>query len=174
MLVSVGGDKKINLDNDREAIGKRIASLREERGWRQIDLAHRAGLSPSTITLYEREGPPVKRLNLLDAVFGGALLRGTALETLSLNGVPSPEPASTSRTIVLDLTRDDPKVTDLPVRDFVAPLDPDSGISPDHAADQDSVTGGVEPLGLLFDEVFGRLRALERAVADLEKGVADQ
>lgn len=103
MLFCVGGDKKINLKNDREAIGKRIASLRQERGWRQIDLAHRAGLSHRTITLYEREGPLVKRLNLLDAVFGGAPLRGTALETLPLNGMPSPEPASTGRTIVLDL-----------------------------------------------------------------------
>ena len=153
MLFSVGGDKKINLDNDREAIGKRIASLREERGWRQVDLAHRAGLSHRTITLYEREGPPVKRLGLLDAVFGGALLRGTALETLPLNGMPSPEPGSMSRTIVPD---------------------PDPGVSLEHAADQDSVVGGVEPLGLLFDEVFGRLRSLERAVADLEKRVTDQ
>jgi transcriptional regulator with XRE-family HTH domain len=144
MLAPTGGDRVITMDNDRPDLGKRIASLRGTRGWSQSDLAMRVGMSPRTVGEYERAGPKTYKLGLFNAVFDGELLRGTVFDGAASNGTKVP----------------------VPVEDDV--------LAPDMAADQEAVTGGVEPLGLLLDGVLARLRAMERAVADLEKKCADR
>jgi len=147
MLAPTGGDRVITMDNDRPALGKRIASLRRTRGWSQSDLAMRVGMSPRTVGEYERTGPRTYKLGLFNAVFDGELLRGTVFDGSA--------PAGTNGTKV------------------PAPVE-DDALTFDMAADQEAVTGGVEPLGLLLDGVLARLRAVERAVADLEKKCADR
>lgn len=53
--------------------GQRVKRLREERGWTQPELAHRAGLTKDTISNYERErrtDPPVSAVYDLAVAFG--------------------------------------------------------------------------------------------------------
>lgn len=161
MLTNVGGDGMINMNNEQSGLGKRIAELRRLRGWTQDDLALRVGMSKRTVGEYERRGPLPDKVGRFDAVFGGELLRGPALETLPLDG----------------MTTNGAEVP-APVRRFIEVLEavPDAYDKPtdDLAADQDCVTRAVEPLGVLLDEVFARLRAIERSVADLDKRLADR
>jgi hypothetical protein len=116
----------------------------------------------------------VARLNQLDAVFGGALLAGTPLETLPLEGMTAQSVAATNGTSVPSRTRD--FVEQLAVSDDVlAARDMgNEALAADLTADQDCVTRGMEPLGSLFDEVFARLRRVEQAVAALEKAQANR
>ncbi len=50
-------------------VGERIRALREERGWRQIDLAEHAGLGKNHISEVER-GQREMGLRALEAVAG--------------------------------------------------------------------------------------------------------
>ena len=57
----------------RHALGEALREAREARGWRQSDLAAASELSPRTIGSYEREGPPLRMVDKLDAVLDGGL-----------------------------------------------------------------------------------------------------
>jgi len=164
------------MRNDRGVFGKRISRLREERKWTQGDLAIRTGLSLRTIGTYEREGPPVRRLNLLDAVFDGALLAGTSIETIPLEGMTAQSVAATNGASVPDRGFFDERLDRAVAaveNDLAAMAAADEALAADAAADQGCVTSGLEPLGLVFDEVFGRLRRVEQAIAALAKAQAD-
>jgi len=171
----VGGDGVITMDNDRPELGKRIRSLRDARNWSQSDLAMRVGMSPRTIGTYEREGPRMYKLGLFNAVFDGELLAGTVFDGAAsrdagTNGTASngtkgpPRARSVAEVVESGVTEEELTAVDAH----------DDALASDMAADQTAVTGGVEPLGLLLDEVLARLRAVERAVVDLEKKCSDR
>ncbi len=106
--------------------------------------------------------PRTYRLGLFNAVFDGELLRGTVFDGSASNGTKVPSPARSFAEVVVG----DDLLAAAPVED--------DALTFDMAADQEAVTGGVEPLGLLLDGVLARLRAVERTVADLEKKCADR
>lgn len=56
---------------DPQAIGSRIAALREGKGWTQLDLAYKAKVSPSSISRWERGIlPPMRELIRLAGILG--------------------------------------------------------------------------------------------------------
>jgi len=54
------------------AFGARLAALRQERGWTQVQLAEKLGLTVKMVTYYEREAtnPTAKTVAKLAEVFG--------------------------------------------------------------------------------------------------------
>jgi len=58
-------------DEDPRLTGREIAKRRHRRGWSQVDLARRIGVSPSTVANWERGvSYPRKTLGRVEAVLG--------------------------------------------------------------------------------------------------------
>ena len=78
-------------DRSAEIVGARIAKRRHQLDWSQVELAHRLGVSPSTVANWERGASyPKRKLGKVEQVLG-----------ISLDG-PEPEPD-----ILPDGVRDD-------------------------------------------------------------------
>jgi transcriptional regulator with XRE-family HTH domain len=57
---------------DNEKLGKNIRSLRNQKGWTQIDLAEKLGLTQGIITAYENNAkkPSLEKITTLAGLFG--------------------------------------------------------------------------------------------------------
>ena len=69
---------------------KTIRALREERGWTQVELAHKIGVAPSTIYNWERGKfePRVSQLRELAVAFGVRLDEIELVEEDEVKAVP--------------------------------------------------------------------------------------
>lgn len=58
-----------------DRVGESIRELRDERGWKQRELAERLGVSPFTVSRWERgdSTPSLARLNEIADTFGVTL-----------------------------------------------------------------------------------------------------
>ena len=71
----------------QETVGGRLARLRKERGWTQVELAERLGIIQSLISDYERDR---LRMNPAMVVRFAAALEITTDELLQSNGAQTP------------------------------------------------------------------------------------
>jgi transcriptional regulator with XRE-family HTH domain len=74
--------------------GSRLSALRQERGWTQVELAERLGVTVKMVTYYEREAanPTAKTVAKLAAAFGvepTAFIEGPAPRRVAKPGPPS-------------------------------------------------------------------------------------
>ena len=55
-----------------QSIGKRIATLRKEKGWTQVELAEKLSVSDKTVSKWESDGgyPEISQLPVMANIFG--------------------------------------------------------------------------------------------------------
>ena len=84
------------LDLGKETVGQRLARLRKERGYTQVELAEKMGLIQSLVSDYERG---VLRLNAEMLARFALALEVSADEILGLDQAPRPKTSPRSRRI---------------------------------------------------------------------------
>lgn len=86
--------KSRGVNMSKHSIGKTIASLRKSRGWTQVELAEKLGISDKTISKWESEAgmPEISQLPALSKLFDVSidfLMTGKIDEMISLDDMDS-------------------------------------------------------------------------------------